>query len=116
MDCNKCDAAEYAVSRIRKDRAKESRNKLIIICISVLLGVAMVCGTVLGCYTIGKQQETIIEQQYALNMQYASLMDYISGAEIITETTTEEANAGDGGTAVVGDNNTVAGGDVNGNS
>ena len=118
MDCANCDATMDAVNRIRQDRIRNSRNRLVIVCVSVLLGVAMVCGTILGCYAIGKQQETIIEQQYALNMQYASLMDYISGAEIITETTTttNEADASEGGVAVAGNDNTVAGGDINGNS
>ena len=54
---------------------------------------------------IWAQQETIREQQYALNSQYASLLDYVAGAEIITE-------SAEGGTAIVGDDNTTAGGDI----
>lgn len=110
MDCNNCGAVQDATSRIQKDKRVHERNKLLIACGTALLGVAMVCGTVLGCYTIKKQQETIVEQQYALNMQYASLMEYVAGAEI---TTSDEASAdGDGSIAVAGDDNTTAGGDI----
>ena len=110
MNCNDCGAAKDATNRIHKDKLIHERSKLLIVCMSVLLGVAMICGTVLGCYTIREQQNTIIEQQYALNMQYASLMEYIAGAEI----TESVAESGDGGTAVAGQGNTVVGGDMNG--
>ena len=114
MGCEECGAVKSATDRIRKDKQIHERKKLLTVCITVLLAVAMVCGTVLGCYTVKKQQETIIEQQYALNMQYAQLMEYVAGAEVTTET--ETVDGGDGGTAikVEGDNNTTAGGDVNG--
>lgn len=115
MNCSNCGAVKSATDRIREDRKKQEIKKLLIVCGTVVLVAACVCGTVLGMYTIKKQQETIIEQQYALNMQYASLMDLLSGAEI-TETTTNEADSGDGGTAVAGENNTVVWGDMDGDS
>lgn len=114
MKCEECGAVKDATVRIRRDKQIHERKKLLTVCIAVLLAVAMVCGTVLGCYTVKKQQETIIEQQYALNMQYAQLMEYVAGAEVTTETTSNEANADGGGTAVAGNDNIVAGGDVNG--
>ena len=112
MGCEECGAVKDATARIRRDKQIHERKKLLTVCVAALLAAAMVCGTVLGCYTVKKQQETIIEQQYALNMQYAQLMEYVAGAEITTETNT--ADAGDGGTAVAGDSNTVVGGDMNG--
>lgn len=117
MGCDDCGAVKGATARIHKDRRAHERNKLLIVCGAVLLCVAIVCATVLGCYTISKQQETIVELQYALNMQYAGLLECIAGAEVTTTTTTNEADAGDGGTAVAGENNTVVWGDMNdGNS
>ena len=108
----KNEALAAATQHIRDQRKRLENTKTIAACITVLLVVAIVCGTVLGCYTVKKQQETIIEQQYALNTQYAKLMEYVSGAEVTTET----IDGGNGGTAikVEGDNNTTAGGDVNG--
>lgn len=109
-DCKTCGAVESATSRIKKDK---DYRKCLMVCATVIIVASIICGTVYGCYTVNRQQETIAEQQYALNMQYASLMDYISGAEITTET----IDASDGGTAVKvdGDNNTTttAGGDIN---
>lgn len=108
----KDEAIAVAARHIRDQRKRLENTKAIAACITALLAVAMVCGTVLGCYTVKKQQETVVEQQYALNMQYAQLMEYVSGAEVTTET----IDGGNGGTAikVEGDNNTTAGGDVNG--
>lgn len=111
MGCETCGAVESATSRIQRDKRAHELKKLALVCLTIVLVVACVCGTVLGVYTIEKQQETIQEQQYALNMQYAGLLEYISGAEV---TTTHEADAGDGGTAVAGNGNTVVGGDVGG--
>ena len=109
MSCENCGAVHSATERIKNDKRNHERKKLLTVCLSVLLGVAMVCGTFLACYAIKQQQETIREQQYALNMQYASLMEYVAGAEITTETA--EAD-GDGSISVAGDGNTTAGGDV----
>lgn len=110
MDCANCEIAKSATMRIQKEKKSNEIKKISLVCAAVVLCFACVCGTILGIYTIKKQQETIIEQQYALNMQYASLMDYVSGAKI---TTTHEANAdGDGSIAVAGSGNTTAGGDV----
>lgn len=112
MSCESCGAVKDATARIQKDKRAHELKKMLVVCGAIVLVVACICGTVLGCYTIKKQQETIIEQQYALNMQYAQLMEYVAGAEITTETNT--ADAGDGGTAVAGEGNMVVGGDVNG--
>lgn len=100
------------VMRMRKKQYELEKFKYL--CICVTLCVALVCASILGCFAIVKQQETILELQYSLNMQYATLSDLLSGAEI-TETT-NEADSGDGGTAIAGDNNTYVGGDMNGES
>lgn len=113
MGCENCGAVQDATKRIQKDKRTHELKKIALVCGAVVLCVACICGTVLGIYSIEKQQETIIEQQYALNMQYASLMDLIAGTEV---TTTNEADSGDGGTAVAGENNTVVWGDMDGNS
>lgn len=110
MSCETCGAAKDAANRIKKDKRTHELQKLTIVCVSILLGVAMVCGTVLGCYFAKKQQETIIEQQYAINAQYAQLANLLSGAEI---TTTEEVIDGSGGgiaAKIEGDGNSVGGG------
>lgn len=112
MGCEECGAVKDATARIRRDKQIHERKKLLTVCVAALLAAAMVCGTVLGCYTVKKQQETIIEQQYALNMQYAQLMEYVAGAEVTHESA--ETGDGDNGTAFVGDGNTVVGGDMNG--
>lgn len=112
MSCTNCGAVQDATNRIQKDKRAHELKKLIIVCMAVVLVVLCICGTVLGCYTIKTQQETILEQQYALNMQYASLMEYVAGAEVTT--TTETIDGSDGGVAakIEGDNNSIsAGGD-----
>ena len=98
-------AIRDAAQRIRVEKSKNAHKKLLILCGTVTLCVLLVCLTVLACVATWSQQETIREQQYALNSQYASLLDYVSGAEIITE-------SAEGGTAIVGDDNTTAGGDI----
>lgn len=100
-------AIRDAAQRIRVEKSKNAHKKLLILCGTVILCVLLLCLTVLGCIAIWAQQETIREQQYTLNSQYASLLDYVSGAEIITES----AEA-DGGTAIVGNDNSTAGGDI----
>lgn len=106
------EAIEAATQHIREQRKANENMKIKVYCLTALLIVAMVCATVIACFYIYAQQQTIIEQQYALNMQYAGLLDYVSGAEITEETNT--ADSGDGGIAVAGDKNTVVGGDMNG--
>lgn len=98
-------AIRDAAQRIRVEKSKNAHRKLVILCGTVALCILLVCLTVLGCMAIWAQQETIREQQYALNSQYASLLDYVAGADIITE-------SAEGGTAIVGDDNTTAGGDI----
>lgn len=109
MDCGTCKGAiEDATYRIQKDKMAYEHKKLLTICLTIIVAVAMMCGAVVGCYTIREQQETIVEQQYALNMQYASLMEYLANAEISTET----IDGGEGGVAakIDGNGNTIANG------
>lgn len=106
------EAIAAATDHIREQRKKNENTRIIAYCLAILIGIAMICGTILACIAIIEQQNTIREQQYALNMQYAGLLDYVAGAEITEETTT--ADSGDGGIAVAGDENTVVGGDMNG--
>lgn len=110
------EALGAAAEHIRVQRKARADLRVLAYCLTALLCVSLVCGTVWGCYSIHEQQKTILEQQYALNMQYASLMEYVAGAEI--ETTTNTASADGRGTAVAGDGNTtvVGGGDLNGDS
>lgn len=104
------EAIAAATDHIREQRKKNENTRIIAYCLAILIGIAMICGTILACIAIIEQQNTIREQQYALNMQYAGLLEIISGAEI-TESTAE---SGDGGTAIAGEGNTFIGGDVNG--
>ena len=110
------EALEAAAQHIRQQRTRNANSRLIAVCLTCLLVIAMICATVLGCTAIMAQQETIREQQYALNMQYAGLCDLLYGAEIVTEEYSSEATADDGGTAIVCDNNMLIGGDMNGDS
>ena len=111
MDINELQnaAIEAATDHIRGQRAENHMAKLKLYCLTAVLCVTIICATIIACVSISSQQETIIEQQYALNMQYAGLLDYINGAEIVTE----YADSGDNGTAIIGDGNMLAGGDVN---
>lgn len=91
------EALAAAAEHIRGQRQKSINTKLVIASLTVILVVAIVCATVLGCTAITSQQETIREQQYALNMQYAGLLDMLYGAEITTEESTSEAYSEGGG-------------------
>lgn len=62
-------ALESAATHIKSQNETHLNIRVISCCLAVLLFTAMVCATVLGCYAIWQQQETIREQQYALNMQ-----------------------------------------------
>lgn len=108
------EALAAATEHIREQRKRNANSRMIAVCLTCLLVVAIVCATVLGCTAIMAQQETIREQQYALNMQYAGLSGLLSGAEIVTEYA--DTGDGDNGTAVVGDGNVFAGGNYNGES
>ena len=112
MSCESCGAVKDATARIQKDKRAHELKKMLVVCGAIVLVVACICGTVLGCYTIKKQQETIIEQQYALNMQYAQLMEYVANAEVTT--TTETIDGGGGGVAakIEGNGNSVSAGGV----
>lgn len=109
MDCGTCKGAiEDATHRIQRDKMAYEHKKLLTVCLTIIVAAAMACGAVVGCYTIRKQQETIVEQRYALNMQYASLMEYLANAEISTET----IDGGEGGVAakIDGSGNTITNG------
>lgn len=105
-------ALEAATQHIREQRKNNENMRIKVYCLTALLIAAMVCATVIACFSIYAQQQIIIEQQYALNMQYAEIADMLRGAEITTETA--ETGDGDNGTAFIGDGNTVVGGDMNG--
>lgn len=95
--------ADVAVDDKLKERDKQRTYRVAIICATLLAVVAIICGTVIAV-------RTIVEQQYAMNAQYAQMFNLLKGAEVVTES----ASAESGGTAIVGDGNTTAGGDVNG--
>lgn len=117
MDINELQnaALSAAVDHIKDQREANRTYRLKTYCLTVFACILVICATALAGFAIYSQQKTIIEQQYALNMQYAQLMEYVANAEITTETVTNEADSGEGGTAVAGNNNTVVGGDLNGN-
>lgn len=95
-------AAQAAEGRIiEKDKQKTYR--LAIVCLSLMLIVSIICGTVIAV-------RTIIEQQYAMNAQFSDLYDLLAGAEVVTY----EADSDGEGTAVAGDGNITVGGDYNG--
>lgn len=104
-----------AADHIRGQREKRHDIRTISVCVSILLAVALVCGTVLACHTISEQQETIREQQWVIASQYDQLASLLSGAEVVTEEYTDEAQTDDGGTAIAGSGNTYVGGDLIGN-
>lgn len=100
--------AREALKEQKKHKESQTTARILIVCLSVLLLAAMVCGTIIATTTIREQQRT-------LNMQYVELMDYVKGCEITT--TTEETNAnadGDGSVAIVGDNNSANRGELDG--
>lgn len=100
--------AREALKEQRKHKESQLTARVAMVCASVLLLAAMVCGTIIAVTTIK-------EQQYALNMQYAGLMDLMNGAEITTETETTSVTAdGDGSVAIIGDGNSANRGEVNG--
>lgn len=103
------EAINAATEHIKSQRKMYENTRIKLFCVTILLILTIICATIISCFAIFAQQKTIIEQQYSLNMQYAGLIDYVSGAEIVTET----ADSADGGTAIVGDGNMLAGGDVN---
>lgn len=115
------EALKSATKRIKKDKESARTKNVVIVCASAILCTLIVCLTVLGVYTIKSQHDIIIEQQYALNMQFAGLLDWLESSEIeksatTKETETKDADASDGGIAIIGDSNNVAGGDVIGQS
>lgn len=103
------EAVKLAIEQIKKERKQAKTKNILIICLTIILCVSIICGTVLAICTIR-------EQQYALNMQYAQLFDLIMGAEIVEEADDCNYNVdgGDNGVAIWGDGNSVVGGDVNG--
>ena len=107
------EALNAATEHIRGQRKQAENYKLKIVCLTVALCVAMICASVIGCFAIYSQQQTIIEQQYALNMQYAGLMDLLSGAEVTTETETIDGSDGGVAAKIEGDNNSISAGGSN---
>lgn len=109
-------ALETAAQHIRGQREANQTSKVKLYCLTAFACIVVICAAIVACFSIYSQHQTIIEQQYALNMQYSSLMEYVAGAEVTTETTSNEAQADVGGTAIAGNDNTVVGGDLNGYS
>lgn len=101
-------AGEAALERMAT-RDKQKTYRLAVICLSVLLAICIICGTIIAVRTIDKMQETI-------NIQFIQMHNLLSGAETITETYSYNADSDGSGTAVAGDNNTVISGDVDGES
>lgn len=112
------EALKSATKRIKQDKAVARTRNIVIVCVSAILCVLIVCLTVLGIYTVKTQHEIMIEQQYALNMQYSGLLDWLANSDIEMTKTEEiqDAEANDGGVAIIGNSNNVAGGDINGKS
>ena len=113
MTCESCGAIQDASELIKKEGRKAEKQKIIIICSTCILACLIICITVFGCFSVSKQQETILEQQYALNAQYANLMDYVRNLEILIDysSTNEAVSDGDGSIAISGDGNQLTGGD-----
>lgn len=103
------EAVKLAIEQIKKERKQAKTKNILIICLSVILCVSIICGTVLAICTIR-------EQQYTLNMQYAQLYDLLVGAEIVCEDEEYDAKsyADNGGVAIANNGDTTIGGDVNG--
>lgn len=104
------EAVKLAIEQIKKERKQAKTKNVLIICLTIILCVSIICGTVLALCIIR-------EQQYALNMQYAQLFDLIIGAEIVEEADEQynaEAKADNGGVAVASNGDATIGGDVNG--
>lgn len=103
------EAVRLAIEQIKKERKQTKTKNVLIICLTIILCVSIICGTVLAICTIR-------EQQYALNMQYAQLFDLIIGAEIVEEDEKcdAESRADNGGVAIASNGDTTIGGDVNG--
>lgn len=115
MDINELQnaAIEAATQHIKGQREENRMAKIKLYCITAIVCTLFFCASIVACFTIYAQQQTIIEQQYALNMQYAGLLDYISNAEI-TKSEYSAQSDGDGSISVAGDGNITAGGDING--
>lgn len=109
MGCESCGAIKDASAKLRKERHRNEIRKVMLVCGTIALVALMACITMLVAHTISEQQDTI-------RFQYQALSDLLYGAEIVTEEYSSEATADDGGTAIVGDNNMLIGGDMNGDS
>lgn len=115
MDINELQnaAIEAATQHIKGQREENRMAKIKLYFLTAILCTLIVCASVVACFTIHAQQQTIIEQQYALNMQYASLMEYVANADVTRSEYTAQAD-GEGSISVAGYGNITAGGDVNG--
>ncbi len=97
--------AKEALKDKNKAKEKQITSRIIIVCLSVLLAIAIISGTVIAVASIK-------EQQYALNMQYANLIECLANGELTSENIDSSGN----GIAakIEGDNNTISGGELNG--
>lgn len=103
------EAIKSATDSIKEKKQKIANLKFYAFCITILLSIALICGCIVACFSIKKQQETILEQQYSINMQYAQLMEYIAGAEVTTTTETIDGSGGGIAAKIEGDGNSVGG-------
>lgn len=83
----------------QKYAASQKTYRTAIICLSIIVSIAIICGSVI-CFN------SIKEQQYALNMQFAQMADILADMERI--------ETGDNGTIIEGNHNNNAGGNING--
>lgn len=93
------EVAKIATADRLKMKEQQKTYRIAIVMLSLVVIVAMICGSVIAI-------RTITEQQYALNAQYAQMHDLLSGA-IVYDT-------GDDGVIIRdSDNNSVATGGAN---
>lgn len=83
----------------QKYAASQKTYRTAIICLSIIVSIAIICGSVI-CFN------SIKEQQYALNMQFAQMVELLQGAE--------KYETGENGTIINGNENYTSGGDING--
>lgn len=58
----------------QKYAASQKTYRIAIICLSIIVSISIICGSVI-CFN------SIKEQQYALNMQFAQMVELLQGAE-----------------------------------
>lgn len=110
MDINELQnaAIEAAAAHIKNQRSDNRMARLRLYCLTIFACVLVLGASVIACFAIHSQQQTIIEQQYALNMQYAGLLEYIANSEVTTTTETIDSSGGGVAAKIEGDNNSIS--------